>query len=89
MQKNKYLSIPQVAKILRISRTAVYKKVKKGELRAIRIGRGFAIPQECIMQKMRKITGIPLSEKEKSKIRKVVKKTINEYGEVLIMLGSE
>lgn len=44
MKENEYITIPQLAKILGLSRIAVYKKVKKGEIEAIRIGRNFAIP---------------------------------------------
>lgn len=81
--KTEYLSIAQAAKILGISRIAVYKKVKKGEIQAIRIGKVFAIPKEYITQKVMRVKGRILSEEEKVKIRKIVDKTINEYGEVL------
>lgn len=89
MAIKEYLSIAQVAKIMRISRTAVYKKVKKGEIEAIRIGKIFAIPKEYIQERFKKIKGHPLKEEEKSRIEKAVKKTIREYGEVLKRLGAE
>lgn len=89
MKKSGYFSIAQVARILRISRIAVYKKVKKGEIEAIRIGKIFAIPKEYVVRRLQKIRGRPLTEEEKSKIRKVVDKTISEYGEVLKRLGAE
>lgn len=65
MVMKEYLSIAQVAKILKISRTAVYKKVKKGEIEAIRIGKIFAIPKEYIQHRFKKIKGHPLGEEEK------------------------
>lgn len=40
----KFYSIPEFAGILGISRIAVFKKVKKGRIDAIRIGRNWAIP---------------------------------------------
>lgn len=40
---NQYISIPEYAKKLGISRIAVYKKVKKGQLPAKKIGRHYAI----------------------------------------------
>lgn len=43
-EKAKFISVPEAAKILGISRIAVFKKVKKGEISAIRIGRNWAIP---------------------------------------------
>lgn len=48
MDKGEYLTIAQLAKILGISRIAVYKRVKKGQIKAIRIGRAFAIPKEYL-----------------------------------------
>lgn len=84
-----YLTIAQVAKILKISRVAVYKKVKKGEIAAIRIGKIYAIPKEGIISRVRKIKGQPLNAEEKERIKFAVDKTIKEYGEVLKRLGTE
>ncbi|OGX21771.1 MAG: hypothetical protein A3K54_01780, partial [Omnitrophica WOR_2 bacterium RBG_13_44_8] len=80
MNKKEYLSIAQVAKILGISRIAVYKKVKKGQIKAIKIGRSFAIPREYVEQNFVDITGSPLEEEEKKDIDKSVERTIKEYG---------
>ncbi|MBN1383690.1 MAG: helix-turn-helix domain-containing protein [Elusimicrobia bacterium] len=83
MEKKKYLTIPQLAKILGITRIAVYKKVKSGEIKSIRIGRNFAIPVE------EDVSGETLSKEDKRSIDKAVKKTVREYGEVLKKLGKE
>ncbi|MEW5950350.1 MAG: hypothetical protein GX447_01100 [Elusimicrobia bacterium] len=40
----KFLSIPEYAEKLGISRIAVFKQVKRGKIQAIRIGRNWAIP---------------------------------------------
>jgi len=85
MEKNTYISIPQLAKTLGISRIAVYKKVKKGQIKAVRIGRNFAIPRKYIAG----ILGKELKAEEKKEIDKAVKKTVDEYGEVLKLLGKE
>ncbi|MBI5699878.1 helix-turn-helix domain-containing protein [Candidatus Saganbacteria bacterium] len=85
MGKQDYITIPQLAKILGISRIAVYKKVKKGEIKSIKIGRNFAIPKED----MPEILGKSLGEKDKKKIDCAVLKTVKEYGEVLKLLGRE
>ncbi len=69
MEKKEYFSIAQVAKILKISRIAVYKKVKKGQLPAIRIGKIYAIPRESILRKIRRIQGHSLRPEEKDKIK--------------------
>jgi excisionase family DNA binding protein len=85
MEKNKYISISQLSKILGISRIAVYKKVKKGQVRSVRIGRSFAIPQKYVAD----ILGKTLREKDKKEIDNAVRKTVKEYGEVLKLLGRE
>lgn len=85
MKKSEYISISQFAEILGVSRIAVYKKIRKGQIKAIRIGRSFAIPKKYLTD----ITGKTLSEKDKKIIDEAVKKTFKEYGEVLILLGRE
>jgi len=89
MEKSEYFSIAQVAKLLKISRIAVYKKVKKGQLPTIRIGKIYAIPRESILRKIRRIKGHALRPEEKDKIKMAVDKTLKEYGEVLKRLGAE
>ncbi len=85
MENKKYITIPQMAKILGVSRIAVYKKVKKGEIEAIRIGRNYAIHKKSVAD----ILGKDLKDKDKKEIDKAVKKTLEEYGEVLKRLGRE
>ena len=48
---NEYLSIPEAARILGLSRIAVFKQVKKGRLPAIRIGRNWAVPAAALADK--------------------------------------
>lgn len=85
MKSDKYISIPELAKILGISRIALYKKVKSGEIKAAKIGRNYAIPQRYLAS----INGKTLSHEEKKEIDTAVKKTVKEYGEVLRLLGKE
>lgn len=80
-----YLSVPEMAKLLGISRIAVYQKVKRNLIQAIRIGRNYAIPKKEIAVLLEKT----LSEKNKAQIRRAVQKTIREYGETLRLLGRE
>ena len=88
-EKRDFLSIPQAAKILGISRIAVYKKVKEGKIKSVKIGRQFAIPATEISANIIDVTGSDLSEKEKQDIHEAVRKTVKEYGEVLDLLGKE
>ena len=85
MNKSEYLTIPQLAKILGISRIAVYRKVKKGQIKAIRVGRNYAIPQKYVANILQKA----LNQEDKKQIDAAVKKTVKEYGEVLKLLGRE
>lgn len=85
MKKSGYVSIPELARILGLSRIAVYKRVKKGQIKAVKIGRTFAIPQQHIAA----ILGKTLAQEDKKEIDGAVKKTIKEYGQVLKLLGSE
>lgn len=45
-----YYSIPEAAALLGLSRIAVFKKVKKGQLAAIRFGRNWAVPAAALPQ---------------------------------------
>ena len=85
MSKGEYVTIAQLAEILGISRIAIYKRVKKGQINAVRIGRAFAIPKEYIAD----ISGKTLNKESKVEIDNAVRKTVKEYGETLRLLGRE
>ena len=84
-KENKYVTIPELAKMLGLSRIAVFKKVKKGEIKAIKIGRTYGIPQSSLDA----ISGKVLGEDEKREIERAVKKTVSEYGTTLKLLGKD
>jgi excisionase family DNA binding protein len=85
MEKNEFMTIPQLARLLGLSRIAVYNKVKSGEIKAVRIGRTYAINTKDIAD----ILGKTLTKKSKEEIDQAIKKTVDEYGEVLRLLGQE
>ncbi|MBC8470336.1 MAG: helix-turn-helix domain-containing protein [Planctomycetes bacterium] len=85
MVKQKYITIPELAKLLGLSRIEVYRKVKKGQIPAIKIGRNYAISDRDINH----ILGKEMSDKEKKRVDAAVRKTVREYGEVLKKLGKE
>jgi excisionase family DNA binding protein len=85
MKNEQYLSIQELANILGVSRISVYKRIKKGRISAIRIGRSFAIPKSHVSE----ISGKELNRLDKRQIDKAVKKTVKEYGEVLKLLGND
>ena len=45
---SEYYSIPEAAARLGVSRIAVFKKVKKGQLEALRFGRNWAVPAAAL-----------------------------------------
>ena len=84
-KENQYITIPELAKMMGLSRIAVYKKVKKGEIKAIKLGKTYGIPKKSLEV----LFGKTLGETEKKEIDRAVKKTVSEYGETLKLLGKE
>jgi len=85
MNNKEFFSTSEVAKILGISRVAVFNRIKKGKILATKIGRNFVIPKSEIES----VLGRELSEKDKKIISEGVKKVLEEYGETLKKLGKE
>ena len=83
--EEEYISIPELAKLLGISRIAAYKKVKSGRIKARKIGRNYAVSKKCVRQ----ILGHELKEDEKKKIERGVRRTVQQYRETLKLLGRE
>ncbi|MEK9194388.1 MAG: helix-turn-helix domain-containing protein [Patescibacteria group bacterium] len=85
MKQNRFLSTSEVAKLLGISRIAVFKKIKAGHIEAKKIGRVFVIDKKDLPE----ILGEVLSKNKKHEIEAAVTKTMKEYGETLRLLGQE
>ena len=85
MPKKGHITIPQLAKLLGVSRIAIYKRVKKGEIPATKIGRMYVITDQTINE----ILSEDLTPARKKQIEAAVKKTVEDYGDVLRRLGSE
>ena len=85
MRESAYITIPEAARILGISRVAVYKKVRKGQIKAVKIGRAYAIRRKYVTD----ILGRTLNPQDKKQIDDAVRKTVEDYGQVLKLLGSD
>ena len=85
MTDTRYLSTSDVAKMLGVSRITVFKKIKKGDIRATKVGRTYVIDPADVGN----ILGTALSSRDKQDIEHAVKKTVREYGETLRLLGKE
>ena len=84
--QNQFISTTELATLLGVSRVTVFNRIKKGEIKAKKIGRNFIIdkvdlPSDLFNNQMSKDT-------EKI-IQTAVKKTVDEYGETLRLLGKE
>ncbi len=85
MTTEKYITIPELAKLLGVSRIAIYNRVKKGEIPATKIGRTYVITDKTVAE----ILGRKVTAERKKRIDAAVARTVREYGEVLRMLGKE
>ncbi len=85
MANERYLTIPELAKLLGVSRIAIYNRVKKGQIPAIKIGRTYVITDQTIAN----ILGKEVTRRGKKRIDAAVRKTVREYGQVLKQLGKE
>jgi len=80
--ENKLISSTELAKILGISRVAVFKRIKAGQIKAVKVGRNYVIDKDDLGG----ILNDDLTRKDKEMINKAVKRTIKEYGETLELL---
>lgn len=78
------LSLPQAAQMMGFSRIEIYRKVKKGEIPAQRIGRSFFVMRQDLGQLFS-----PLTKISQHKVDQAVTKTLKEYGETIKLLGKE
>lgn len=85
MAHEKYITIPELAKLLGVSRIAIYKRVKKGQIPATKIGRTYVITDQTIAH----ILGKEVTSRGKERIDAAVRRTVREYGAVLKQLANE
>lgn len=88
-KKTQFISVAELAKILGISHVAVFKKIKKGQIPAQRIGRSYAISMDDVSYLVHGAKSNILTEAKKEEIGSAVEKVVKEYGEALKLLGKE
>ena len=49
----RFLTVAEVALIMRVSKMTVYRLVHSGDLEAIRVGRSFRVPEQAVNQYLR------------------------------------
>lgn len=81
----KYYSTSEVANILRLSRVAVFNRIKTGKIKAEKFGRNYLISHENLSEALGKAVG----QERKEEIERAIDKAIREYGGTFKMLGRE
>ena len=84
MENKSLMSTAELAKLLGISRIAVFKKIKSGQIKARKSGRNYVISAKDVP-----VLSKTTSKEKKRVIEQAVKRTVSEYGEVLRLLGRE
>ena len=82
--KTYLIGTSEAAKLLGISRVAVFKKIKKGEIEAVKVGRNYVIDRRSLGDIYQDMT--PAARK---KITRIADKVVRDYGDVLKRLGRE
>ena len=83
--KKEFFTITELARALGISRVAVFKRIKAKQIKAQKIGHRYVIKKADLPMEF----GGELTEEKKQMIAKAVRKTVQEYGEALRLLGKE
>ena len=53
-ERLRYLTVAEVAELMRVSRMTVYRLVNRGELPAVRVGRSFRVTEDDVNDYLRK-----------------------------------
>lgn len=53
LSKVKFMTVAEVASLMRVSKMTVYRLVKTGELTSVRVGRSFRIPENAVREYIR------------------------------------
>lgn len=85
MKNKNLISTTELAKILGISRVAVFKRIKSGKLKAEKMGRSYFIARKDLPE----ILGTVVGKKERKDINDAVAKAVKQYGETFRLLGQE
>ena len=50
----RFLTVAEVASVMRVSKMTVYRLVHSGELPAVRVGRSFRVPEDAVNEYLKK-----------------------------------
>lgn len=81
----KYYSTTEVSQILRVSRIAVFNRIKTGKLKAEKVGRNYIVHHNDLLEALGKSVG----EEKKQNIDKALTRALHQYEETFKKLGRE
>jgi excisionase family DNA binding protein len=58
----RYLTVEEVADVMRVSKMTVYRLLHSGELPGVRVGRSFRVPQDALEAYLRSSATVPQPE---------------------------
>lgn len=85
LHEHEFLSTSQAAEMLGVTRITVFRWIKNDTLQAKKIGRNYLIPISEVIKRVDSV----LTNNQKESIKKLVDKTVQDYGETIRMLGRE
>jgi len=85
MPNKSLYSTAEVAKILRLSRIEVFRKIKAGKIDAEKIGRNYVISHNSLAEALGRVIG----KHKRFEIDKTISRAMGEYGEALKKLAKE
>lgn len=86
VENKPYFTTAEVAKLLKVSRVTVFNYVKKGLVKADKIGKTFLISKEEVLRLVERGS---LTKGRKEEIGREVDFIVGKYGEALRKLGGE
>lgn len=84
-----FISVAELAKLLGVSRIAVFNKIKKGQIPAEKIGRSYIISMQHVNELISGLNNETLTDQKKEELKEAVERVVKEYGETLKLLGKE
>ena len=80
-----FYSSTEAARILNISRVAVFRQIKLGKIKAVKIGRNFIISHDAVLEAL----GKKIGNTKKEEIERAVDRAIKDYGKTFKLLAKE
>ena len=84
--QNQFISTTELASLLGVSRITVFNRIKKGLIKAKKIGRNFIIDRADLPTEL---SSNKIDKNAEKFIQTAVAKSVTEYGETLRLLGKE